>query len=373
MANDYTETVEFLTAAEINAPLPISIGLSGGSGTGKTYTALLLASGIADSIAGKPGAPVAFIDTENRRALHYRQEFPQILNHYVDFGPTDRAGNMTGYPPERWIALIDVVEKAGVKAMVIDSFSHAWEGINGILDLQAAELERLAGGDEKKAERVGQLAWAAVKPRYRRLINRIIRSSANTIICTRAKPVMQKSTKGANGQWSEANARKTKLRRDDVPWDVAADGDLVFEMTSMVVLDPAHPGCPRYQIKVADQFKRLFHADAPLTAEIGREMAEWSRGRGSAQEEKALMDCARAEARKGKAAFTALWQSLDRSSRFVVQPILDECRELAAAADARPDDTDDPFSPTEEVLARAEPEALSEVQPSAVLRPEAAR
>lgn len=360
MAYDFANSIDFLTADELDHPLPISIGLSGGSGTGKTYSALLLASGIADKMAGTKNAPIAFVDTENRRGLHYREAFPQILGHYVDFGPTDKRGEMVGYPPERWIALLDAVERAGVRALVIDSFSHAWEGINGVLDLQAAEVERLSGGDEKKAERVGQLAWAAVKPRYRRLINRIIRSSANTILCTRAKPVMQKWDAQAR---KEVNARKTKTRRGDVPWDPAADSDLIFEMTAMMILDPEHPGFPRYQVKVADQFKTLFRPDVPLTREIGEAMAEWSVGRGSAAQEKELMDKARAEARGGKDAFTAFWQGLDQMKRSIVRTILDECREIAAAADSKSAvAADDPFDvdddgPTPEQRDAAEAEA----------------
>jgi hypothetical protein len=356
MPRDYSDTIDFLTPDDLNKPLPISIGLSGGSGTGKTYTALLLASGMADAKAGMKGAPIAFIDTENRRGLHYRDAFPQMLGHYVDFGPTDKNGELIGYPPERWIALIDAAEKRGVHAMVIDSFSHAWEGINGVLDLQAAELERLSGGDEKKAERVGQLAWAAIKPRYRRLINRIIRSDVNTIICTRAKPVMQNPDFKGGG-----NARATKLRRRDVPWDVAADADLVFEMTAMVVLDPAAPGCPRYQIKVADQFKRLFKSDLPLTAAIGGEMAEWARGRGSAQQEKALMDEARAEARKGKDALQAWYKPRPQADKALLATIMDELKTTAIAADEAAEESGDDLFPTAEQRAAAEAEALAAI------------
>ena len=64
---------------------------------------------------------------------------------------------------------------------------------------------------------------------------------------------------------SGRNARKTKTRRADVPWDVAGDGDLLFEMTAMMMLDPAAPGCPVHQIKCADQFRALFDPRRPMT------------------------------------------------------------------------------------------------------------
>ena len=42
-------TIRFIPVTEINDPLTLSIGLSGGSGTGKTYSALLMARGIAEA------------------------------------------------------------------------------------------------------------------------------------------------------------------------------------------------------------------------------------------------------------------------------------------------------------------------------------
>lgn len=374
MAYDNDERFAFLTKEEIDGALPISIGLSGGSGTGKTYTALTLASGVADQFAGAKGAPIAFVDTENRRALHYRRQFPQIGGHYVDFGPYDQKGAMIGYPPERWIALIDMIEASGVRAGVIDSFSHGWEGINGVLDLQAAELERLVEAAQARSpgrqidpNQHSQLAWASIKPRYRRLINRIIRSKVNWIICTRAKPVMQKYDREAR---KEVNARKTKTRRADVPWDVAADGDLIFEMTAMTILDPDHPGCPRFQIKVADQFKTLFRPDVPLSYDVGKAMAEWSIGSADGAADKALMDAARVEARKGRAAMSEWWKRQGAQKQQVLQVIKAELQEIADKADAATTE-DDPFAMTPDQRAEAE-RAEAEVRAARQAEAEAA-
>ena len=106
----------------------------------------------------------------------------------------------------------------------------AWEGVGGVLDLHAQVLDRLVQAAQQRANgryevdpaKFSQLAWAEVKPRYRRLIDRIVRAKTNIIICTRAKPVMQQGF----GE-KQKNARKTKTRRDDVPWDPASDGDLM--------------------------------------------------------------------------------------------------------------------------------------------------
>lgn len=329
--------IRFIPVTEINDPLTLSIGLSGGSGTGKTYTALLMARGIAEVVTSKPGAPIGYVDTENRRALHYKAAFPEMM--HFDFAAVDDKGNVVGFGPERWIEVIDAAEEAGLPVLILDSFSHAWEGVGGVLDLHATTLDRLTRGDDSKKDQRSQLAWAEVKPRYRRLIDRIVRAKTNIIICTRAKPVMQDFK-------TKLNARTTKTRRKDVPWDPAADGDLMFEMTTMVILDPVAPGCPVHQIKVADQFKALLNPRQPMGAETGRKMAEWAKGQGDAQAQKETLDLARAKARKGKDAFATWWNSDEgKLARPVARTIMDELQAIASQAER---DTvhndDDPFA-----------------------------
>jgi hypothetical protein len=282
-----------------------------------------MARGIAAELAG-PGAPFAYADTENRRAMHYRDSFPEMLGHYIDFGP-EEDGKLIGYPPERGIEMLDFIEASDAKAMVWDSLSGFWEGINGVLDLQAEELARMGGSDQASLR-----AWAKVKPRYRKLINRIIQSAIPMVICTRAKPVIPDPKRPGK------NLMPTKIRRDDVPWDVAADKDLIFEYSVFVILDPKHPGAPLFQIKMPDQFKAIFPPDVPLSEETGRAMARWTHDQTSAAASKALMDEAREVARKGGVAMAAWWKALARDRQAVLLPIRAELKETAARIDAAP-------------------------------------
>lgn len=364
--------VLFIPVTEIHDPLTLSIGLSGGSGTGKTYTALLMARGIAEVKTGRKGAPIGYVDTENKRALHYKSAFPEMA--HFDFKAVDDAGNLVGFGPERWIEVIDAAEAAELPVLILDSFSHAWEGVGGVLDMHAIALEALVQEAEKRANgrytvdpaKYGQLAWAEVKPRYRRLIDRIVRAKCDIIICTRAKPVMQQ------GFGDKAkNARKTKTRREDVPWDPASDGDLMFEMTTMVILDPSAPGCPVHQIKVADQFKGLLDPRRPMGEDTGRAMAEWANGQGDAQAQKAVLDAARAAARGGREAFLTFYNSAEgKANRQLISTIMDDLKRIADEADAArvSSDDDDPFgddsgeTPSEEEMARAEKEAQEEIE-----------
>lgn len=338
--------IRFIPVTEINDPLTLSIGLSGGSGTGKTYSALLMARGIAEVVTGRKGAPIGFVDTENRRALHYKQDFPEMV--HFDMQAVDEAGEMIGFFPERWIEVIDAAEAAKLPVLVIDSFSHGWEGVNGVIELQAFALDRMVKEAEARANgaytvdpgKYNQLAWAEIKPRYRRLIDRIVRAKCHLIICTRAKPVMQKGF----GTKAE-NARATKTRRKDVPWDPASDADLMFEMTTMVILDPASKGCPVHQIKVADQFLSLLDPKKPMNADTGRAMAEWAMGRGEGRNQKAILDEVRAEARKGREAMSAWWKD-NGQHRPLAATIMPELQQLAEEADQRAQQSisDNPFA-----------------------------
>ncbi|QDC37066.1 ATP-binding protein [Sphingobium fuliginis] len=338
--------IRFIPVEEINDPLTIALGISGGSGTGKTFTSLRVARGIAEAITGKKGSPIGYVDTENKRALHYKAAFPEMA--HFDFTAINDDGELVGFGPERWIEVIDAAEAAELPVLIMDSFSHAWEGVGGVLDLHAQVLDRLVQQAQQRANgryevdpaKFSQLAWAEVKPRYRRLIDRIVRAKTNVIICTRAKPVMQKGF----GDKAE-NARVTKTRRKDVPWDPASDGDLMFEMTAMVILDPSAPGCPVHQIKVADQFKGLLDPRRPMGEDTGAAMAEWAKGQGGAQKQKETMDFAREKARGGTEAFTTWWNSDDgKAARAVVRPIMEEIKAICAEADRLANTSDDnPF------------------------------
>lgn len=338
-------TVSFLPVQKTeDFTLRVSASIAGGSGTGKTYSACLLADGLAD------GKPFAFIDTENKRALHYRRSFPNMV--HFNFGP-QLDGHMVGFPPERWIAQLDHIEKEGFGAVVIDSFSHAWEGIGGVLEMQADTLERLVEEKRARSNRevdpntLNQLSWVEPKQRYRRLVERIVQSQAHVILCIRAKPVMQTGY-GNNAK----NARPTKLRRADIPWDIASDKDLIFEMTASMILEPERPGEP-VMLKCPDHFRSVFRQGRRLSKDMGDEMRTWAEEGGEDPETKKLLDDAQDVARKGMAALDAWWKALPKEKRPIVASIGAQLRSAAEAADQV--DGDDMFSASRDEPAARDP------------------
>ena len=114
--------LEFKRAVRKSVPMLVSI--SGTSGSGKTYSALLLAAGIAG-----PSGKVGLIDTENGRGEMYADS-PGIKAAlpngylYLRFDPP--------FTPERYIEHLQAAESAGIAVCIVDSGSHEWEGIGGV-------------------------------------------------------------------------------------------------------------------------------------------------------------------------------------------------------------------------------------------------
>lgn len=136
----------------------IRLGLSGASGFGKTYSALLIAKGLVTDW-GK----ICLIDTENGSG-----------ELYSDLGEYNIVSLEAPYSPERYIQAIKMCEDAGMECIIIDSISHEWEGDGGCLDIQT----KLGGKYQD---------WAKVTPRHQKFINTILSSKCHIITTVRRK------------------------------------------------------------------------------------------------------------------------------------------------------------------------------------------
>src|SRR4051812_16096006 len=148
---------------------PLLIGLVGPTGCGKTKSALRLAAGIQRIRGGK----LVGIDTEARRMLHYANEFNLT---YLELGA-----------PFSSLRYLDAIKAAAAKAeggvVIIDSMSHEHEGEGGYLEYHETELNRMAGDDWKKRERMTFTAWIKPAGERRRLINTILQLNCAFIFC----------------------------------------------------------------------------------------------------------------------------------------------------------------------------------------------
>ena len=243
-------TFSFRPAVRKNASL--LIGLIGASGSGKTYSAMRLAKGIAGD------KPFAVIDTEAGRALHYSGQFE--FDH-GDLHPPFR--------PEAYSDAIHAADAAGYPVIVVDSMSHEHAGEGGLLDWQEEELTRMAGDDYRKRESCKMASWIKPKMAHKQMVQRLLQVRAHLILCFRAeeKVAIEKSETG-----------KTVI----VPkgWQPVCEKNLPYELTASFLLTCDKPGYPN-PIKLQEQHRALFSRPT-IDEESGRLIAAWASG-GEAQ------------------------------------------------------------------------------------------
>jgi hypothetical protein len=229
--------------------------LSGGTGSGKSFSAMRLASGIAR------GKPFAVIDTEAGRARHYADQFS--FDH-GDLAPPFR--------PDAYAEAIQAADKGGYPVIVVDSMSHVWAGDGGVLDWQDDELERMAGDDYAKRERVKMAAWIKPKMAHKQMVQKLLQIRAHLILCVRAEEKIEMVRKDGK---MEIVPKVSATGKDG--WIPVCEKNLPFEATASFLLLASNPGVP-HPIKLQEQHKELFPLDKPITEESGKQIAQWASG-----------------------------------------------------------------------------------------------
>ena len=147
--------MEFKKAVKTKSRLRLAI--DGVSGSGKTYTALAIASGM--------GGTIALIDTEHGSAALYGDRF--------DFDTLD----LTSFQIEDYCEALKAGAEAGYDIVIIDSTSHAWDAL-------LERVERIAnvkyGGNTWRA-------WNDGTPLQRKLIEAMLSYPGHVIVTCRSK------------------------------------------------------------------------------------------------------------------------------------------------------------------------------------------
>lgn len=255
MKQQLPKPVPFAPARRV--PTPVFVGLTGPSGSGKTFSALRLAKGLAR------GGRIGVIDTENGRALHYAKQF--AFEHALLPAP---------YTPEAYLAQILAAEAAGFAVVVVDSFSHVWDGEGGLHDLHEALLDKICGEDWKKRERLNFGLWREPKARHTAMLHRLEKLTCHLIVCLRAK-------EGA--QMKEKDGRTEVVAKDKLPlherWRPICEDSLPYSLTANLLLlpEPGREGVP-VALKVQGQHRAFFAGDRQIDEAMGAALAEWAAG-----------------------------------------------------------------------------------------------
>lgn len=238
----------------VRADINLLILLAGGTGSGKTESAMRLATGLA---AGKK---FCVVDTENGRALHKADDYDFA---HVPFEPP--------FTPERYAEAVKAADEKGYPVIVVDSGSHEWEGEGGVLDAQTAEFERMGS---KEGARMA--SWIQPKARHKRFVQQLLRTRAHVILCLRAQDQIEIVKQGDK---TVVRAKESLVGVQG--WIPIVEKRLPFEATISLMLLQGKPGVP-VPVKLERRHAGLVPLDQPLSEEVGVALAEWARG-GTAQ------------------------------------------------------------------------------------------
>jgi hypothetical protein len=185
----------------------LRLALAGPAGSGKTYSALLLAFGL----SGR----VAMIDTERGSG-----------ELYAHLGNYDVCSLEAPFTPEKYIGAILAAESAGYDTIIIDSLSHAWAGPGGVLDIQGHAADKSGNS---------WTAWRQVTPRHNDLVDAILLSRCHIIATMRSK--MDHIQTVENGKTVVKKVGMNPIQRDGMEYEFTVFLDLDLTHTASASKD----------------------------------------------------------------------------------------------------------------------------------------
>lgn len=227
------------------------IALVGSTNSGKTFSALRLARGIAG-----PEGKIAVIDTEGGRTLHLKEQFAFDV---MMMDPPFRPG--------RFADAARQAEEAGYACLVIDSFSMEWAGLGGVLEWAEEELQRMAGDDFRKRERVKMASWIKPKGAHKAMVYSFLQRRMPIVFAIRGEETVKPSETGG----SPVKTFKT-ITDKKFPFEVTVSFRLASDRKGIIDLsDPS-------AWKMEGAHAAIFHDGEQLSESHGEALARWALG-----------------------------------------------------------------------------------------------
>ncbi len=227
----------------------LRLGLSGASGFGKSYSALLLAYGITGD-----WTKIAVIDTENNSASLY--------SHLGDFNVVSLN---EPFSPERYVEAIKLCEKESMKVIIIDSISHEWNGKGGCLQIH----EKLGGRFQD---------WAKLTPRHQAFIDAILQSNCHVITTVRKK-MDYSMDRDVNGRTKVVKHGLKDVTREGYSYELTVDFEIVND---------------KHLVRASKDRTGLF-MDKPefvITKGVGKRLMDWcNQGVSILEAKKEIAEC----------------------------------------------------------------------------------
>lgn len=214
--------------------------LSGPPGSGKTRTALIVATTLAE------GGPILVIDTEKESALTYADDFTfDHLRWAPPYNPRDLAGT-----------LIDAGQQYAV--VIVDSLSHFWRGEGGTLEIADGKFT----------------GWKDARPAQNDLVEGMLGCQAHLIGCARSK-VEHVQEKDERGRHVVRKLGMAIVQSDDMEYElnIAAEIAMDHSMTISKSRTVAVPVGRTFHAGHAEDFAALYRdwlkgGEPPAPAEV---------------------------------------------------------------------------------------------------------
>jgi hypothetical protein len=174
----------------------LRLAIAGPAGSGKTYSALLIAFGI--------GGKVAFIDTERGSG--------ELYDH---LGEYDACTLEAPFEPKKYVAAIKAAEEAGYDTIIIDSLTHAWAGTGGLLDRHGMIADKSGNS---------WAAWRMVTPQHNELVDALLQSTCHIIATMRSK--MEYTQVEEGGKKSVKKLGMSPIQRDGMEYEFTVFMDI---------------------------------------------------------------------------------------------------------------------------------------------------
>lgn len=277
------------------------IGIAGISGSGKTYTALLIARGMVNN-----ASEIGFLDTENKRGSMYAD----ILDGQFMIGDL-----YPPFSPKRYAEAIKEFQDAGVKVLVIDSVSHEWEGEGGCDDIA-----------NMKMGKSGMPNWIGAKREHKSFMNTLLQCNMNVICCIRAR-------------------EKTDFKDPSKPVSLGiqpvCEKNFMFEMTASLLMEDE--GKIQRFLKIPTFLKESFgNGKGYLNQETGKSIIAWINT--GEKEDPAVTKC-KSEmlmaCEFGIAGIMALWNNLTPTMQKKMKPYMAVYKSAAKAYEEQAKEEDE--------------------------------
>lgn len=200
----------------------IRMALQGPSGSGKTFSSLQLAFGLCGD-----WSKIAVIDSENHSS-----------SLYADLGGYNVLNLEAPFTPERYVEAIKACELASMEVIIIDSISHEWEGIGGILETHG----NMMGNSYTN--------WSKITPRHNSFVQHILQSPAHVIGTIRAKQDYVLSEKNGKLVPEKVGLKGVTREGMDYEFTLVFDLDIKQHASSSKDRTSLFMGKPEFRINV---------------------------------------------------------------------------------------------------------------------------